>query len=216
MDRRELLPLTSLRFVAAAMILFHHSALLGVTPSTLPLDQGVSFFFVLSGFILAYRYPSLSTWAEVKRFLAFRIIRIFPAHAVTAVAMIFIFSAPVDFKLIPNLLMVHGWIPIWPYYFSYNSVSWSISTEFFFYLAFPVLIIAWPRTFWWKLPLVAALPVGLMVVGRELQLPQISAANVVTMHGLLYISPLARLLEFVAGMAASVAFRSLVPTFVRR
>ena len=46
--------------------------------------------------------------------------------------------------------MVHGWIPSASWYFSYNSVSWSISTELFFYLMFPLLIWNWTRTFWWK------------------------------------------------------------------
>jgi peptidoglycan/LPS O-acetylase OafA/YrhL len=49
--------LTSLRFFAAAMIVVHHGhrvfGSMGLAES-LPLDQGVSFFFVLSGFILAY------------------------------------------------------------------------------------------------------------------------------------------------------------------
>ena len=49
-----------------------------------------------------------------------------------------------------NFLMVHGSIPSAPWYFSYNSVSWSISTEFFFYLMFPLLIWNWTRTAWWK------------------------------------------------------------------
>src|ERR1700685_744339 len=72
-EKRALLPLTSLRFVAAAMIVVHHGITVNeFTPSPLALDQGVSFFFVLSGFILTYSYPRLESWAEVRRFWIFR------------------------------------------------------------------------------------------------------------------------------------------------
>jgi peptidoglycan/LPS O-acetylase OafA/YrhL len=207
--RAALLPLTSLRFVAAAMIVVHH----GLPENALPpapvsLDQGVSFFFVLSGFILTYSYPSLASWAEVRRFLVYRIARIWPAHAVATFATIFaIHAMPIDFKLVANLAMVHAWVPSWPWYFSYNAVSWSISTEFFFYLLFPFLIINWSHTFWWKLALAAALLLGLMIAARDLHLPEITSVDTPSVHGLLYISPLARLLEFVAGMTTCLAFR---------
>jgi peptidoglycan/LPS O-acetylase OafA/YrhL len=51
--------LTSLRFFAAFAIVLHHTK--GVVFSSefmkgVPLDAGVSFFFVLSGFILSYVY----------------------------------------------------------------------------------------------------------------------------------------------------------------
>ncbi len=164
---------------------------------------------MLSGFILAYSYPSFGSWAEVRRFLIFRIARVWPAHAVTAFP--FILSVPIDLKIIANLAMTHAWVPNWPWYFSYNAVSWSISTEFFFYLAFPFLIIGWSRTFWWKFLLCAALLWALMIAGRELNLPDITVADTASLHGLLYISPLARLLEFVAGMTTCIAFRRAVP-----
>src|SRR5690349_20242607 len=57
---RRLRALTSLRFVAAAGIVIHHLAgVFGVPESVTsdyPLANGVSFFFVLSGFILTYAY----------------------------------------------------------------------------------------------------------------------------------------------------------------
>ena len=215
---RTLLPLTSLRFVAAAMIVLLHGLPVAQLPSGSPsLAQGVSFFFVLSGFILAYRYPKLANSAEVRTFLTFRIARIWPAHAVTAVAAALILSLPIDGRFIANLAMIHGWIPNKPWYFSYNAVSWSISTEFFFYLAFPVLIIAWSRTFWWKLALCGLLLGTLMIVGRDLHLPDLTSITTdsPSLHGLLYISPLARLLEFAAGMATCSAFRWADPKVVK-
>ncbi len=56
-------PITSLRFFAAAMIVIGHAhAIFGSwgIATAIPLEQGVSFFFVLSGFILTWNYPSLA------------------------------------------------------------------------------------------------------------------------------------------------------------
>jgi peptidoglycan/LPS O-acetylase OafA/YrhL len=214
-EKRALLPLTSLRFVAAAMIVAHHGLAENGLPAPFPtLDQGVSFFFVLSGFILTYSYPRLAGWADVRRFLIYRVARIWPAHVVTTLITIVIYSMPIDYRLVANLAMVHAWVPNWPWFFSYNSVSWSISTEFFFYLIFPFLIIGWNRTFWWKLLLAAALLWALMIAGRDLHLPSATAADTPSLIGLLYISPLARLLEFVAGMTTCLAFRWARPKLV--
>jgi peptidoglycan/LPS O-acetylase OafA/YrhL len=63
MKRPKLPALTSLRFIAAAMILLHHTRDLLSSDTSWALhwhlDHGVSLFFVLSGFILTYSYPSL-------------------------------------------------------------------------------------------------------------------------------------------------------------
>ena len=78
--------LTSLRFFAAVMVVICHSAgLFGFVggPELDGLRTGVSFFFVLSGFILAYVYPKLDTIPELLHFLRARFARIWPAHFVT-------------------------------------------------------------------------------------------------------------------------------------
>jgi len=62
--QKNLTALTSLRFFAAAAIVLHHSKesfqiTSGISPS-IPFASGVSFFFVLSGFIMSYVYPPVS------------------------------------------------------------------------------------------------------------------------------------------------------------
>jgi peptidoglycan/LPS O-acetylase OafA/YrhL len=65
---KKLNALTSLRFFAAAMIVLGHCH--GQFEHTIKiaehfaLNQAVSFFFVLSGFILAYVYPVLSNFID--------------------------------------------------------------------------------------------------------------------------------------------------------
>jgi hypothetical protein len=85
--KKKLNALTSLRFFAAALIVLHHSrGRFGFSENLLyPFqpDQAVSFFFVLSGFILVYVYPSLNSWKDKRRFLLTRFVRLWPVHLAT-------------------------------------------------------------------------------------------------------------------------------------
>src|SRR5262249_8210465 len=113
-------------------------------------------------------------------------------------------------SLVANITLTHSLLPYLSVIFSWNSVSWSISTETFFYLAFPLILLIVRRS-WWKPLLVAAIPiVALAVLSRSIGLPQ-SSANVfeVTAASLMYANPLFRGFEFCLGMAACVAWQKL-------
>jgi peptidoglycan/LPS O-acetylase OafA/YrhL len=209
--RVKLNALTGLRFVAASMIVLHHSRRLAIPVLGRSLDHGVSFFFVLSGFILAYAYPKLESGRDVADFLAARIARIWPAHVVGLLLALLALRMAIDRTFVANLLLVHGWVPSLPWYFGYNAPSWSISTELFFYLVFPALIFRWRDSWRWKWLATALLVVALIALGKALDLPNLSHHDVPTLHGLLYISPLARLFEFTTGMVVYTAFRRLQP-----
>lgn len=206
--------LTSLRFFAALAIVFHHLiGQFGVRETFLPLGQGVSFFFVLSGFILAYVYPHFPDRSAIAKFWRARFARIWPAH----VASFLLGWALLGYKIEPltaiaNLALVQAWIPIWDFYFSYNAVSWSISTELFFYLCFPFLLHRWNATWHLKLGAAALLLVGLIWACSALALPPLAPSNgnafQPSQHGVLYINPLARLTEFIVGMAVAQQFRT--------
>jgi peptidoglycan/LPS O-acetylase OafA/YrhL len=212
MNRPKLDALTGLRFLAAALILVHHSTILWIPIPLWSFGHGVSLFFVLSGFILAYVYPRLEDSGAIKRFLVLRAARIWPAHVTTLFLAAFAFSLPLlTWQFVANVTMLQGWIPSEPWYFSYNAPSWSISTEFGFYLAFPFLIGRWHTTWWWKWPATAVLVAVLVVAGKEAGLPNYVVGPEVTLHGLLYINPLARLFEFTTGMATYSCFAWLRP-----
>jgi len=206
--------LTSLRFFAALAIVFHHlTGEMGVGAANLHLGQGVSFFFVLSGFILAYVYPRLPDWRAIANFWRARIARIWPAH----IASFLLGWWLLGYKIVPAtavayLTLVQAWIPSWDFYFAYNSVAWSISTEFFFYLCFPFLLHRWSATWQVKLGGAALLLVGLIWACSAMALPALAPPNgnafQPSQHGVIYINPLSRLLEFSIGMAAVQLFRT--------
>ena len=208
--------LTSLRFFAALMIVIHHSeGLFGIKNNIgVNFGQGVSFFFVLSGFILAYVYPKLDTWIEIKQFWRARVARIWPGYFASFLLGFWLFPYDWDTKAaIANLLMVQAWIPMSSYYFSFNGVSWSISTEFFFYFMFPFIITKWNSTWLMKLTLFSAVLIVVITISTFLSLPDYGVSTegsnglLITQHGLIYISPLSRIVEFVFGMCITLAWR---------
>src|SRR6476646_5690812 len=75
--------LTSLRFCAAACIVISHVqgslAVSRIWAYPFALEQGVAFFFVLSGFNLTYVYPTLDG-RRIPRFIVSRFARIWPTN----------------------------------------------------------------------------------------------------------------------------------------
>lgn len=141
-------PLTSLRFFASLAVYLHHLGYSGGMG-----DVAVNFFFVLSGFILAYNYKnkfSGLTKSKVIDFFANRVGRIYPLHVLT-----FLLSLPLIWvgayhggfvSGILNIFLLQTYAPIGIHVFDFNSVSWSISDEMFFYALFPFLIYALNKT----------------------------------------------------------------------
>ncbi|MGI4850268.1 MAG: acyltransferase family protein [Janthinobacterium lividum] len=207
--RTELGSLTSLRFFAALAIVVHHcNGVFWPAKNLGPLDAGVSFFFVLSGFILTYAHSGMPAGAASRwAFYRARLVRIFPLHLLTLALTMVLVDVPEPFDarvLAANALLLHAWIPLDRYFFSYNYVSWSISTELFFYLLFPFLLhtgrARLRACFFGTLLLVAALAVA-SYLGH---LPSWQTTHDhLSATGLLYTNPLARLAEFVLGMLAA-------------
>ncbi|MEW6068863.1 MAG: acyltransferase [Nitrospirota bacterium] len=214
--------LTSLRFLAAAMIVVHHSrGVLWLTPDHLKhwaLDQAVSFFFVLSGFVLTYVYPMLGGTLSVKKFYLARFARIWPNHLAAFVALFVIFL-PGSFYSIKgvnhasvamlNILLVHSWIPVREIFFSFNAVTWAVSVEVFFYLLFPLLIKDFETTYLRKIALSLLLVFGIVSFCNVLHLPSDGAVSPTTISrtALVYINPPCRLFEFVLGMCVALLWR---------
>ncbi len=149
--------LTGLRFFAALGVVMYHFARPALPRWSYPLSNvigsgyvAVSFFFLLSGFILSYSYlDGKGTMRGNRRsFYASRLARIYPAYLlafVLAAPMNIIWSLRVNhaavatFKLITGALLVltfqQSWTPWTAWY--WNFPAWSVSVEVFFYLTFP-------------------------------------------------------------------------------
>ena len=102
-------------------------------------------------------------------------------------------------KLFLNFFLIQSWIPDSPYTFCFNGVSWSISTEMFFYMMFPLFLLGGQRLFWRKYTALLALTVVLIVTGTIISHTNLFA-NVNYMR-LAHNNPLLRLPEFCTGMA---------------
>ncbi|PWT97671.1 MAG: hypothetical protein C5B53_07735 [Candidatus Melainabacteria bacterium] len=208
--------LTSLRFFAAAMIVWHHAApTLSINQchaeDMLPLAQGVSFFFVLSGFILTYVYGGLRGTREIGKFLQARFARLWPGHLVATLLALCVIplkigGIPLFQCLVVNLLMVQTWtmgVSYWP---SINPVAWSISTEFFFYFCFIALIRPW-RTGWVGKFILAALALlASMLAAQRGSISLLGWQFPLSEPLLLYLGPTGRTLEFVLGMGIATAW----------
>jgi len=106
-------------------------------------------------------------------------------------------------ELVANVLLVHAWIPLRSYFFSYDSVTWSISTEMAFYLAFPLLLFRLNAT--WHCKLAAALLVAalLSAICAVAKFPLIEDDGP---------NPLGSLTEFVLGMCSGLLWHRIRPT----
>ncbi|MER5199898.1 acyltransferase family protein [Streptomyces sp. NPDC002755] len=225
-QRRPPLPsLTGLRFLAALLVFLTHSLMLGnplrpTAPPSLFADLdlakkladfflpagpiGVSFFFVLSGFVLTWSTnpadPATAFWRR-------RALKIYPNHIVTwALGMWLWASATPLHAWLANLSLVHAFSNRPDTVQSVNFPSWSLCSEVLFYALFPLFILGVRRIAEHRLWLYAAaavagvagvalvtrfIPRGMDIPGYDLPLNQ---------QWFSYAFPPPRLFEFVLGM----------------
>ncbi|CND89459.1 acyltransferase family protein [Yersinia enterocolitica] len=211
--------LTTLRFFAAAMIVIGHVhplfGSLGVAKN-FALAQGVSFFFVLSGFILAYNYKTLQDGKSVKRFLVARFARIWPLHIATLSIWIYLFypnfindlisSTQAAFKLFLHIMLLQSWSFTEPWIVSFNGAAWSISTEAFFYVVFAFIFIN-PKN---RFPIILTLSIisliTLIFIATRYSLSTAPGTTGFTVFSVLYTNPIMRVFEFLFGVCCAKLF----------
>jgi peptidoglycan/LPS O-acetylase OafA/YrhL len=161
MRKLELPALTGVRFYAALLVFLSHVTLIPGMESLAGRHVlfnagvvGVSFFFVLSGFILTYNYVDVFRsnlqFCNYKKFVWDRLTKIYPVHLATTLLTIpmqaFSPNFPLDWRAVPfHLLLAQCfWPRPEPAFHKYLNVpSWSISCEWFFYLFAPLAIYCW-------------------------------------------------------------------------
>ncbi len=198
--------LTGLRFVAALAVFSLHLALLNrSTPYARWMFRyvvqggaGVSFFFILSGFVLTWSHPGRDTAGA---FYRRRAARILPNHVLTwagmgAVLAVFTTLPPAG-PALGSLLLLQPWVPSPRWYLAMNTPAWSLGCEACFYALFPFL-----------LPLLRALAPARRAVRMGLGVQLAVAVAVLagpdragsTGAWLMYFFPPVRLIEFILGI----------------
>ena len=144
---------SALRGIAAVVVLLDHLRAYSLLPTNGWLgrvfqviawnDLAVFLFFILSGYVMSYVYPSPVRW---RHFFVARLARLVPVYEATLLVVLLLIylhtyrenASPLN--LGANLLMIQQWLPVagWS---SINFPSWSLSVEAFLYVAaFPLLI----------------------------------------------------------------------------
>lgn len=147
------------RGVCALLVALWHGQMGGHIDMVAPFRNSflfVDFFFVLSGFVIAYSSEDgLEAGGSRVRFLRRRFARVWPLHAAMLALMVgqeFVrqelegWSFPDARRpgdILPNLLLVHGLG--WERHLTWNWPSWSISVEMALYVVFALAFMAVPR-----------------------------------------------------------------------
>jgi len=225
--RAEIPVLTSARAVAALEVVLLHVLfeLGGPWAASLPhrltlaLTYGhvsVSFFFVLSGFILTYTYTTEDGGLSCsqRQFWRARFARIYPLYIlsflldVPRTVSLFLGKDAKAIALAKIATSGAGYVTLLQSWFpritnTWNTPGWSLSTEAFFYLLFPALIVTtkrWsPRRFAYVALLAWACPVALDV-GIDFLGGMPSSSTIETLRRSF---PPLRLPEFALGIAAA-------------
>ncbi|MHC0432260.1 acyltransferase family protein [Streptomyces sp. O3] len=211
--------LTGLRFYAAMAVFLYHVTSPQLSPFSgqtahdaarlfgIAGGLGVSFFFILSGFILTWSARPTDTSGL---FMRRRLVKLFPNHLVTLVVALLVFAAGATASWehwLPNLFLVQTWSWDPAVSFSINAPSWSLGCELLFYLCFPLLhravqAISAARLWAWTVAfagaIVAVPAFAYAVLPGEVRIPGWQVSEV--QNWFVYQLPPVRMLEFVLGM----------------
>lgn len=209
--RSKINALTGLRFFAAFSIVLHHIQGEMWISRWISINQGVSFFFVLSGFILQHNYRIGLNILGPARFICLRLARIWPTH-LAVLGLICAYHWPLIFNhfithysysdIASVMLLIQDCHFDLYHAFALNAPSWSISAELFFYSMFPILSVAAIKT-----PLTTSAVVAVcaltwltaMTIYKWID-PSVDIGAAISIH------PILRLFEFSLGVSGYEVF----------
>ena len=142
--------LTGLRFFAAIYVVLFHLYLRDFAAKSKSLGAqflshgylAVSFFFILSGFVLTWNYADRWSAESYPRFLVARLARIYPVYLLALFIQIPFYAPRLHpWPVIAVLCMIQSWTTLPSQLPSaWNFPAWTLSIEWFFYLCFPLLL----------------------------------------------------------------------------
>lgn len=218
--------LTGLRFFAALLVFgFHITLFNSPIPPNDPINPfadkglahtlertfvttgyiGVSFFFVLSGFLLAW---AARPGEKVTAFWRRRIVKIFPTHLVMWGLAMILFAAAITpvHGYVLNFFLLNSYSPDGAVNVAVNPPSWTLCSELLFYMLFPLIIIGLRRIpgnrlwFWAAMMVVGMIVIQLITIYVVPSTPKSALTPVSSFQFWFgYIFPPSRLFEFILG-----------------
>ena len=202
--------LTGLRWVAAFLVFGFHLHVEQIYRDGRAADllrflfapgpAGVSFFFILSGFVLAWSARANDT---TQAFWRRRAAKLLPNHlatwAIVLAALLVLSHGVTGAEAGLNASLLQAWIPDESIYFGINTPSWSLSVEAFFYALFPFLWLRLSKACTRTLASTTIAMLGLIWLVPTLGLLMSNDLG----YWFVWIFPVARLPEFVLGICAA-------------
>lgn len=184
------------------MIFYHHYGFQSVITESFG-DLGVTFFMMLSGFVL---YISTESKGEdiyakqmVKEFMYQRLCKIYPLYFICWIAAIVLMPySGSRVGIFLGIFTLQSWIPIKEVYFAGNSVAWFISDLVFCYLIFVPLFRLLNQKSGCGIYVVSLYFV--LYLGVIVFLPER------LVHAIVYINPLMQCSNFIIGMIIGKIF----------
>jgi len=202
--------ITFTRFLAAiSIVIFHYGQKLPFyTNDTISFIfkkayLGVSYFFILSGFIMIIAYHNKGK-LNFGDYLSNRFARIYPMYLLALILFVFLTNSFSVTDIVLNIFALQAWVPL--KVLVLNSPGWSISVEFFFYLIFPFLI-----NYFYKLKPSITFTIVLLLwlfsqIFLQYFIQSIYYTEYTKSHNFVYYFPLMHLSQFLIGNLAGIIF----------
>lgn len=223
----KIISLQGLRALAFIGIFIEHAGFMSLGA------WGVSCFLVLSGFLMYYNYGMLIDTSKDGYSLRDNIVfavrkikKLYPLHCITLLVAICVYwdNQKLDgikrvliwgVKLVSNFTLLQSWIPKAEFYFSFNGVSWYLSTCVALYSVFPYIRKAINKVknkneiifqFILVIAIQTAISVLLIVYEEQVSNVPIAISDDVTKY-VTYICPLYRMGDFYIGCLLGYIFK---------
>jgi peptidoglycan/LPS O-acetylase OafA/YrhL len=200
--------LTFTRFLAALIIVVFHYGL-DIPPFTQPSisflfsNIGISYFFVLSGFVMVIAYGKSGKEIAYFNYYRNRFARVYPVYLfalLLSMLTMWICNFSITWDAVTmNLFILQSWFPKYPMLI--NRTGWTLSVEVLFYFSFPLLY----NKLYLKFRLI---PIAIGILSFWL-LSQLLSSYLIsfpflikensTSHHLIYYFPLMHLNQFLIG-----------------
>ena len=195
--------LTSWRGIFALCIVCFHFAMHEFDQMAF---AGVTFFFIISGFLVALLHESLGS---TKQYYLRRVWRIFPLHWLALIAMIaldlvMIHKFHYGWDLSLHVALLQSWVPNVDVYYNYSIHSWFLSSLLFAIIATPLLlrfINTTNRKVTWAIVITACLAVTVLYLLASEKL-----------FSFYHVFPPMRLVDYTLGMMLGATMRTPLKT----